>query len=69
MIDYAWLNDWIQPQHLQGAAIESYKRAFASHPARLLVLKDFLRDEVAEKLSRFLSQEARFKSVYGPGRL
>lgn len=65
MIDHAWLRDWVQPQHLQGDAIESYGRAFASHPARLLVLKDFLLDEVAEKLSRFLSREAQFKSVYG----
>ncbi|MCI0485937.1 MAG: 2OG-Fe(II) oxygenase [Blastocatellia bacterium] len=65
MIDQAWLDDWIQPQYLQNDFIESCHRAFTSHPARLLVMNDFLLDEVAESLSRFLSREARFKSVYG----
>lgn len=59
------LEGWVQPGHLQPDAIEAGRRAFASHPARTLVLKNFLLDPVAEKLSRFLSHEARFEMAYG----
>lgn len=64
MHDQARLKDWVQPRHLQPDSIESYRRDFTSHPARLLVLKDFLLDPVAEKLGRFLSSEARFEPAY-----
>ncbi|HYP26920.1 MAG TPA: 2OG-Fe(II) oxygenase family protein [Blastocatellia bacterium] len=60
-----WLKDWVQPGYLQPDTVESCRRAFNSHPARMLVLKDFLPDQVAEKLSRFLSHEARFEPAYG----
>ena len=63
MIDQ--LNSWIHHRHLNPEAMKAYCRAFTSHPARALVLKDFLVDEVAERLSRFLSREAQFKPVYG----
>jgi Rps23 Pro-64 3,4-dihydroxylase Tpa1-like proline 4-hydroxylase len=59
------LRDWIQSTHLQPDTIEAYRQAFLSHPARVLVLKDFLLDPVAEKISRFLSHEARFELAYG----
>ena len=64
MSDQIWLKDWVQSRHLQTDNIEAYRQAFISHPARLLVLKDFLFNPVAEKLSRFLSNEARFELAY-----
>jgi len=65
MSDQLWLKDWVRPGYLQPDTIESYRQTFTSHPARVLVLKDFLLDPVAEKLSRFLSHEARFELAYG----
>lgn len=65
MSDQVRLKDWIRPIHLQPDTIKSYRRAFTSHPARVLVLKDFLLGPVAERLSRFLSHEARFELAYG----
>src|SRR5215213_1492110 len=65
MSDRVWLKDWVQSRYLQADTLESYRRAFTSHPARVLVLKDILLDEVAEKLSRFLSHEARFELTHG----
>jgi Rps23 Pro-64 3,4-dihydroxylase Tpa1-like proline 4-hydroxylase len=63
--DHASLKHWIQDGHLEPAAIGSYRKAFASNPARALVLKHVLLDNLAEALSRFLSHEARFETVYG----
>jgi Rps23 Pro-64 3,4-dihydroxylase Tpa1-like proline 4-hydroxylase len=59
------LESSIQPVHLTGDVIEKYRGAFNSHPARMVVVKDFLRAEVAERLSRFLAQEAIFVPEYG----
>jgi Rps23 Pro-64 3,4-dihydroxylase Tpa1-like proline 4-hydroxylase len=60
-----WLKGWVQSGHLQPDAIEAGRRTFMSHPARALVLKNFLLDPGAEKLSRFLLNEARFELAYG----
>jgi hypothetical protein len=65
MVDRQKLGAWIQPQHLEDAALEQYRKSFTSHPARLVVIKDFLPPQVAERLSRFLSSEAEFKAEYG----
>ena len=65
MIDRQKLGAWIQPQHLEEAALQQYRKAFTSHPARLVVLKDFLQPQIAERLSRFLFSEAEFKAEYG----
>lgn len=65
MSDQMWLKDWVQSRHLQPDAIEASRRAFTSHPARTLVLKNFFLDAVAESLSHFLSHEARFEPAYG----
>jgi hypothetical protein len=59
------LESSIQPSHLAPSVLQKYREAFKSHPARLIVVKDFLRSEVAERLSRFLSQEAIFVPEYG----
>jgi len=55
----------IQPSHLTNDATKKYREAFNAHPARLVVINDFLRPEVAQRLSRFLAQEAIFVSEYG----
>jgi len=65
MVDQKKLAAWIQPQHLESAALERFRQAFTSHPARLVVIKDFLQPQVAERLSKFLSTEAEFRSEYG----
>jgi len=65
IVDRQKLGAWIQPQHLEDAALEQYGEAFTSHPARLVVIKDFLQPQMAERLSRFLSSEAEFKAEYG----
>src|SRR6058998_1191163 len=65
MIDRQRLASWIQPQHLDDRALETYKNAFTSHPARLVVIKDFLVAQTADRLSRFLANEAEFKPEYG----
>lgn len=65
MIDKQRLAAWIQPQHLESRALERYQHAFASHPARLVVIEDFLVPHMADRLSLFLANEAEFKSEYG----
>jgi Rps23 Pro-64 3,4-dihydroxylase Tpa1-like proline 4-hydroxylase len=65
MVNREKLATWIQPQHLEDEALMRYQQSFASHPAHLVVIKDFLRPQVAERLSRFLRDEAEFKPTYG----
>ncbi len=65
MIDRDRLSRWIQPQHLEDGALESYRQAFTSHPARLLNLKNFLVPAVADRLSKFLASEAEFRPEFG----
>jgi Rps23 Pro-64 3,4-dihydroxylase Tpa1-like proline 4-hydroxylase len=65
MIDRRCLESWIQPQHLEDQALERYRNAFSSHPAGLVVLKEFLVGQLARKLSQFLTNEAEFKPEYG----
>ena len=65
MVDRQKLETWIQPQHLEPAVLERYRESYNSHPARLIVIKNFLQPAVADRLSRFLSGEAEFKSEYG----
>jgi len=64
-IDRDKLTAWVQPQHLEAAALARYRESFESHPAHLLVVKNFLQPQVAERLSGFLSNEAEFKVTYG----
>src|SRR6266446_799401 len=37
MVDRQKLGAWIQPQHLDDAALEQYRKSYTSHPARLVV--------------------------------
>ena len=59
------LESWIQSSHLTNGVVQKYRETFNSDPARLVVIKDFLRAEVAQRLSRFLAQEAIFLPEYG----
>src|SRR5688572_26886413 len=65
MLHQQQLSPWIQSQHLDDGALASYRAGFTSHPARLIVLRDFLTPPVAERLSRFLANEAEFRPEYG----
>jgi Rps23 Pro-64 3,4-dihydroxylase Tpa1-like proline 4-hydroxylase len=63
--DRRWLESWIQPDHLEPHALQTYHDAFRSHAARLVVIKNLLIPKVANRLNRFLEQEAEFKPEYG----
>lgn len=65
MVDRQKLESWIQPQHLEETALEQYRQSFTAHPAHLVVIRNFLQPQIAERLSRFLSSEAEFKAEYG----
>jgi Rps23 Pro-64 3,4-dihydroxylase Tpa1-like proline 4-hydroxylase len=65
MVDRSALGAWIQPQHLEEDSLRSYREAFQSHPARMVVLENFLVDKMADRLTRFLSSEAEFGVEYG----
>jgi Rps23 Pro-64 3,4-dihydroxylase Tpa1-like proline 4-hydroxylase len=56
---------WVQSAHHEAGAIKTYRERFASHPAHLLVLRDFLAPDGAEKVSRFLHGEAQYEILYG----
>jgi hypothetical protein len=60
MVDVAKLGTWIKPQHLVEENLIRYRQAFVGHPAKLVVVEDFLLDDVAERISRFLAEEAIF---------
>jgi hypothetical protein len=65
MIDRNALVSWIQPQHLDEQMLQQYRQSFDAHPSRLVLLRDFLVDKVAEKLARFLEQEVEFRREHG----
>jgi Rps23 Pro-64 3,4-dihydroxylase Tpa1-like proline 4-hydroxylase len=65
MMDSAALRTWIQPHHLDEPKLNEYRESFQSHPARLVLLRDFLAESMADKLHRFLTQEAQFEKEYG----
>jgi Rps23 Pro-64 3,4-dihydroxylase Tpa1-like proline 4-hydroxylase len=65
MSDHAALATWIQPQHLDGDSLRSYHKEFSQLPARAVVLQNFLVDRTADRLARFLAEEASFRREYG----
>jgi Rps23 Pro-64 3,4-dihydroxylase Tpa1-like proline 4-hydroxylase len=65
MVNRAALEPWIQPQHLDDDQLRKYREGFSNHPARVILLKDFLADGVSKKLHTFLSSEAQFATEYG----
>ena len=65
MVDASKLGKWIQPQHLDEENLARYRDSFARHPAQLVVVENFLLDDVAERISRFLEGEALFQKEHG----
>ena len=65
LTDRETLAGWIQPKHLEADMISTYRASFSSHPARMVVIPGFLRDDVADRLSRFLLNEAEYHAEYG----
>jgi len=65
MIDTDALGRWIQPQHLTDEALKGYRRSMAAHPARLVVIEDFLVPDVAERLAAFLADQALYEVERG----
>jgi hypothetical protein len=65
MIDRSALEPWIQPRHLDEESLERCRKEMFAHPAKMLLLEDFLVPAKADKLTRFLEQEAQFGKEYG----
>ncbi len=59
------LGAFVQPHHLEASELLAYQEAFVSHPTRMLTLKSFLHSHVAEKITRFLTNEAVYRPRYG----
>lgn len=64
-LDRTALEPWIQPQHLEEDALASSGASLDAHPAKLHVLRDLLVADKAERLSRFLRDEAEYETEYG----
>jgi len=56
---------WIEERHLRPESLTTYRANFEEHPARLVVISNFLRTDVAERLTMFLRDEAQFQPVFG----
>ena len=65
MVDTAKLGKWIKPQLLTEEILARYRASFTGLPAQLVVVEDFLLDEVAERIGRFLEGEALFEKEHG----
>lgn len=65
MAERSALASLIQSQHLTDGATRSYRSAFESHPARFVVLEEFLVPEIAGRLSEFLRSEGEFQTEFG----
>src|SRR6266542_506102 len=60
-----WLATWLQREHLATGTLTACKAAFASHPARLVFIRNALPPQVADRLNHFLEKEAEFRPEYG----
>ena len=64
-MDTAALSPWIQSRHLEEATFQSYREAFASDPAKMIVLRDVLVPDVATQLETFMADGADYSTEYG----
>lgn len=64
-VDSTALSDVIDARHLEPSALDASLVAFQSHPANLVVLRDFLVPDLAARLATFLAEEADFYTEYG----
>jgi Rps23 Pro-64 3,4-dihydroxylase Tpa1-like proline 4-hydroxylase len=58
------LGAWINERHLSTDAVRRLRAELESDPARALVVRDFLRSDVAMRLNRFLTEEAEFERIF-----
>lgn len=65
MFDARALSQWIQPHHLSDEAVAGYRTTLEAHPAKMVVIHDFLTDEAAGHLADFLAREAVFEVEHG----
>jgi hypothetical protein len=65
MFDAATLARWVQPQHLTEDAVRGYRAAMDDHPAKMVVVRDFLTEEAAGHLAAFLADQAVFSVEHG----
>ena len=65
MLDTEALSRWIRAEHLDETACSRYRDSMASHPARMLVLRDVLVPEAADRLAAFLAEDATFAVEHG----
>lgn len=59
------LADFIDTQHLSPDAQSTYKNFFFCHEMRLLQIDNFLRPDIAEKVSKCLHSEVEWEQLYG----
>jgi hypothetical protein len=59
------LTSWVNPAHTGPERVAAYRREFAAHPARLIVLREFLHADIANRVAQFLEREAEFQPVHG----
>lgn len=64
MIDAEWLQSWVRPRHLAEPALEGYRHEFLHHPAKCRVIPDFLHEETAGRLHRFLAADVEWERKY-----
>jgi 2OG-Fe(II) oxygenase superfamily len=64
-VDRSGLASLIQADHLEEAAITSYRSAFQSSLARFVVFENFIVSRTAERLSEFLRREGEFHTEFG----
>lgn len=65
MINTNWISKWIQPQHLTEEALSRYHQSYIANQHRILVIRQFLREEIVQKLFVFLMDEGKYKVTYG----
>ncbi|TNF29437.1 MAG: hypothetical protein EP329_15775 [Deltaproteobacteria bacterium] len=56
---------WVDPRHLSPTAGRALRSAYAGHPARAVVIPGFLQAPIAERLARFLAEDAEFATGFG----
>jgi hypothetical protein len=64
-MDLEPLRPWIAERHLDEEVLTTYRAAFEGDPAKMLVVEDFLRPDVASTLAGFMATDGDFSVEYG----
>jgi hypothetical protein len=59
------LDAWINEEHLTEEAMRRYRDEFLKHPARVLVIPDFLHTDKASQLASYLAEDLEYERKYG----